>query len=208
MKKDATKSLFDVAADINPKTDAVKTVTEVSVAESGQQHEVAKRTEIDPAIEEFRKRMRGYIDVLSRKPKGSRLVKQKDGFSYYPVGYYDRLVQDLFFGQTKKEIIEYKMIVNEITLHMRLHYKHPVTNEWLFVDGIAAIQVQQAKDTHLDQFMQMKIKNALQKNLPACYAEAYKNACKQIGNIFGADLNRKHEEEYSVQTNTVIPVNR
>lgn len=200
---DKQPELFDEAAD-----NSADAASRTTVSRDLTGNRALVRAAVDPVQAEFREKLKNFNKILSRKPKGARLIKTRDGYKYYPIGYYDRLLRDLFFGQVKREIIEYKPVMNEITVHARVHYKHPTTNEWLWVDGIAAIPVQQEAKAPIDSIMQTKIKNALQKNLPACYAEAIKNACKQIGSIFGSDLNRTHEEEYSFETDTIIPVNR
>lgn len=134
---------------------------------------------------------------LSQKPR--KIVTEQIGgqsFQHVPINVIENNLKKYFFGLYKIELIDYKMIVNEICVHARISVFHPILREWLTYDGLAAVPVQQDAGSKVDQFMQTKKKDALHKNLPAAYAFAIKNAAKKIGAIFGSDLNRKHEDSY------------
>lgn len=141
--------------------------------------------------------LQSFQKALSAKPK--KVITEQIGgqtFQHIPIGVIENLLRRYFFGLFKVEIVDYKMVVNEICCHVRLHVFHPILRQWMFYDGVAAVPVQQDAGTRVSQFMDTKKKDALHKNLPAAYAFAYKNAAKKIGAIFGADLNRKHEDGY------------
>lgn len=142
--------------------------------------------------------LQAFQKALNAKPK--KVYTESIGgqtFQHLPIGVIENLLKKYFFGLYRIEIVDYRMIVNEITVHVRIHVYHPILEDWLFYDGIAAVPVQQNSGSPVDQFMQTKKKDALHKNLPAAYAFAVKNAAKKIGAIFGADLNRKVEDAYA-----------
>jgi len=142
-------------------------------------------------------RLQAFQKSLNTKPK--KVVTEQIGgatFQHVPIASIEAGLKKFFFGLYKIEIVDYKMIVNEICVHVRISVFHPILREWLAYDGLAAVPVQQDSGSKVDQFMQTKKKDALHKNLPAAYAFAVKNAAKKIGSIFGADLNRKHEDSY------------
>lgn len=142
-------------------------------------------------------RLQAFQKSLSQKPK--KIVTEQIGgqtFQHVPIASIEAALKKYYFGLYKIEIVDYKMVVNEICVHVRISVFHPILREWMTYDGIAAVPVQQDAGAKVDQFMQTKKKDALHKNLPAAYAFAVKNAAKKIGSIFGADLNRKHEDSY------------
>ena len=141
--------------------------------------------------------LQAFQKALNAKPKC--VYTESIGgqtFQHLPIGVIENLLKKYFFGLYKIEIIDYRMIVNEITVHVRISVFHPILRQWLCYDGISAVPVQQNSGSPVDQFMQTKKKDALHKNLPSAYAFAVKNAAKKIGAVFGADLNRKVEDNY------------
>jgi hypothetical protein len=142
-------------------------------------------------------RLQAFQKSLNAKPK--KVVTEQIGgstFQHVPIASIEAGLKKYFFGLYKIEIVDYKMVVNEICVHVRISVFHPILREWLAYDGLAAVPVQQDAGKRVDEFMQTKKKDALHKNLPAAYAFAVKNAAKKIGAIFGSELNRKHEDSY------------
>jgi hypothetical protein len=142
--------------------------------------------------------LQAFQKALSVKPK--KVITETIGgqtFQHIPIGAIENLLKKYYFGLYKIEIVDYRMIVNEVTCHVRIHVYHPILREWMFYDGIAAVPVQQDAGTRVNQFMETKKKDALHKNLPSAYSFAVKNAAKKIGSVFGADLNRKFDDGYT-----------
>lgn len=152
-------------------------------------------------------KLTAFNEILNRRPL-QPMVRQHQGYLYLPIRYHKRLAQQLYLGRTKEEVISFEQIFNEICVHFRLHYCHPITNEWLFVDGLGSSQIMQDKDTKVADFAFHKKPNALQTCLPKAKSEAYKNATSQLGAIFGGDLNRKVDADYDARTNTVKLLNQ
>jgi hypothetical protein len=145
--------------------------------------------EID-ALQKFQSKLNIQPKIVVEESIGG------EKFVHIPVSVIENTLKKYFFGLYKIECVDYRMIVNEICVHARISVYHPILREWMSYDGLASINVQQDKDSLVKDFMSTKKKNALHKNLPAAYAFAIKNAAKKIGKVFGADLNRKHEDSY------------
>lgn len=154
-------------------------------------------------IEAFRKRMEAFTVRLNRPP--GKVLDNDTGevFKYVPISFIENDLRKQFFGLVQFEIIESKLVINEIVCQARIKVFHPVLMQWLNYDGIGSGVLQMdAKDhlgnrTNLGEFLSYKKKNAAKLAAPIAYAEAIKNAAKKIGKRFGGDLNRKHEDIYS-----------
>jgi hypothetical protein len=181
--------------------------TSLALDSTAEKKEIAKLKPEDEA----RQRLVNFNRRLKRMP-AKKLVKQykvgSDSFEYLPIEYCEDLIRQISFGQYKIEVVHYGHIFNEVTVHVRVHYKHPVSGEWLFVDGLGSAVIMQDKDTKVAEFAQHKKKNALQTMLPKAKAVALKNAVKSLGNLFGGHLNRKDEDEYDFITGTLQPLNK
>lgn len=122
-------------------------------------------------------------------------IRMRDNVPYIPISTVEMLLDELFFGQWKTTGFTGRQVANEVVGEIELHYKHPVSGEWLSRSGAAAKQIQQKSKTPILEFAQHKYPNALEKVWPAMKSEAVKNAAKQIGKLFGRDLGRKDEDE-------------
>lgn len=97
-----------------------------------------------------------------------------------------------FFKKYNIEVKEYKQVLNSITCFVRVHYQDPLTNEMLWHDGVGACELQTAKDTGPLKLDASNINlGAVPMALGIAKSVAVKDACDHIGNIFGANLNRK-----------------
>lgn len=121
------------------------------------------------------------------------------GYRYLPIHVIEYLLKKIF-KQYKIEVRDQGQIFNGMYVVVRVHYLHPVTNEWGWHDGIGAIEVQTEKGaTPADM---SKIKNgAIDKGFPAAKARAVKNACYGFGKFFGSDLNRENTLEFKPDAN-------
>ncbi len=100
------------------------------------------------------------------------------------------MILDQIFQEWKVEVVTFQQIVTSLAVHVRLHYKHPVTAQWTYHDGLGAVPIEMksgSKDrTDLNSVNIM----AVQKNLPAAKSYAIRNAATHIGKFLGRDLNR------------------
>lgn len=150
-------------------------------------------------IKEFRLKMEAFTKKLNAAPEKTKVQNFKKQYDYLPISVVEKDLFKLFFGLVQYEVISYKQIFNEVVCHARIKVFHPVINQWLTYDGLGSAIIQQDADTKVAEFQYHKKANAMQLTAPKSYAEAIKNAAKKIGKRFGADLNRKFEDEYSAQ---------
>ena len=96
---------------------------------------------------------------------------------------------DRIFQDWKVEVLREGQMFNSVYCTIRLHYKHPVTGDWLFHDGVGAKSVQ--TDAGFSPADLAHIKDAaVQMALPSAKSYAIKDAADHIGKLFGRDLNR------------------
>jgi len=159
--------------------------------------EIGQTLQVPALTNETLSRLQSFTIQLNRKPPKVK-VEQLDGkdIQHVPISIIENLLRRLYFGLYTIEIIDYKLIVNEVCVHARIKVFHPIIREWLTYDGVGSVPVQQRSGSKVNEFIDTKIVNALHKNLPAAYAFAVKNAAKKIGKCFGADLMRKDEDDY------------
>jgi len=119
-------------------------------------------------------------------------------WKYLPIDKVEFLLKK-FFKAYRIEVIEYKQIFNAISCHVRVHYLNPATSEWDYHDGIAAVELQTKKDTgNLQADFSNVNKGACTMALPIAKSLAIKDACDMFGSVFGANLNRKDVQPYSM----------
>jgi hypothetical protein len=118
-------------------------------------------------------------------------------YNYLPIDKIEFLLKKIF-KTYKIEVIKTGLLFNAIEVHVRVHYKHPVTGEMLFHDGVGAqeLQTQQMSGT-LKMDMSNVNKGAVTMALPIAKTIAIKDACDHFGKLFGSDLNRKDTLTYS-----------
>lgn len=146
------------------------------------------------------KALQKFEVTINRKPPARVVKYQKvDGkdVPHLPISFIENTLKRVYFGLYQIELVSYQMIVNEICVHARIKVFHPLVREWMVYDGIGAVPVQQDAGSKVSDFIHTKKVKAVQKNLPAAYAFAIKNAAKKIGKLFGGDLGREFEEDYN-----------
>ena len=95
----------------------------------------------------------------------------------------------MIFQEWKVEVIDYKQMFQSVSCHIRLHYLNPITNKWMFHDGLGAVAVQTNKGSDASDLGAIK-SDAVMKALPAAKSYALKDAADHLGKLFGRDLNR------------------
>lgn len=108
---------------------------------------------------------------------------------YLPIDKVEWLLKRIF-GEVKTEVISYSAIFQSVAVHVRLHYKNPVTGEWSFQDGVGAAPIQVDKDKSAADLGAIK-SVAVQIALPSAESYAVKDAAEKLGSLFGANLSRK-----------------
>lgn len=114
-------------------------------------------------------------------------MKQDTPAEFLPIDKHEILL-DTIFQEWKIEVISAYTMFHSICVTVRVHYKHPITHEWMFHDGVGAQKAQSDKDK---PFNADTIKaNAVQIGLPAAKSFAIKDATEHLGKLFGRDINR------------------
>lgn len=102
---------------------------------------------------------------------------------------------DNVIGKYRKEIKSVQQVANSVVVTVRLHYWHPVWQEWTFHDGVGAAPLQTNSGAGAIDWNQIK-SNAVQIGAPAAESYAIKDAAEHIGKLFGRDANRKESMVY------------
>lgn len=137
--------------------------------------------------------------LLNQEPPAKWVKKHpyiKD-YNYVPIDKVEFLLKKLF-KLYKIEVLKTGMLLNAIEVTVRVHYLHPVTNEWMFHDGVGAQELQTQKDTgNLKLDMSNINRGAVTMALPIAKSVAVKDAADHLGKLFGSDLNRKDTLAYT-----------
>ena len=97
-----------------------------------------------------------------------------------------------FFKVYNIEVKEYRQLLNSISVSVRVHYLDPITEQMVYHDGVGAWEMQTASGTGPLKLDASNINlGAVPMALGIAKSVAVKDACDHIGNIFGANLNRK-----------------
>lgn len=127
------------------------------------------------------------------------LLKDKQGnaLKYIPIDKVEFLLTAIF-QQWYVEIIDVGSLFNSVYCTIRLHYRHRVTGEWLYQDGVGAQGMQTDKDARASDMSAIK-QNAVTMGLPAAKSYAIKDAADHLGRMFGKDLNRKDTIPFTME---------
>jgi hypothetical protein len=114
---------------------------------------------------------------------------------YLPIEKVEYLLKKIF-KRYRIEVVGYSQLFNSVSCHVRVHYINPTNGEWDYQDGVGAVGVQVDKGASAADLTAIK-QDAVMKALPAAKSYAIKDACENLGAIFGANLNRKDVIEYT-----------
>lgn len=123
-----------------------------------------------------------YVNVKDEQGNAVKLP-------YLPIDKVEYMLTRIF-QQWKVEVLTVQQLFNSVATTVRLHYKSPITGEWLFHDGVGAMGIQTDKGAAASDLSAIK-QSAVQMALPASKSYAIKDAAENIGKIFGRDLSRK-----------------
>lgn len=129
--------------------------------------------------------------LMNAEPKKDWIKQNKyaNNSNYIPIGIQETLLQRIF-KRHKIEILREGTMFNAVYATIRLHYLHPVTNEWDFHDGTGAEQLQTKAGASVADLSSIS-NNAVQMALPKAVSYAISDATDHLGKLFGRDLNRK-----------------
>jgi hypothetical protein len=135
--------------------------------------------------------------ILNTPPPDKWLKKHPtiDNHSYLPIDKVEYLLRKIF-KRYRIEITNQGTAFNGVWVTVRVGYLNPITNDWDHQDGIGAAQLQTKKGTSPADLANINF-GAIQMAFPIAKTLAVKDACDHIGNIFGANLNRKDTLQFS-----------
>jgi hypothetical protein len=147
--------------------------------------------------------------VLSAIPQESEIAinKAAKGAKFLPISFVENTLDEIFFGAWETTDFKCQVVANEIIGWLQLRVYHPILKIWISRTGCAAVQIQMTSkqnggDGDITN-VRNKIINTLEKDFPHLKAECLKNAARSLGKIFGRDLNRTLEDNYTPITEQI-----
>lgn len=110
-------------------------------------------------------------------------------YLYLPIDKVEYLLRKVF-KKYRVQITGQGTAFNGVWVTVRVNYFDPSINEWTFQDGIGSIHLQVKKGSSPADLANIN-NGALSMAFPLAKTLAVKDACDLIGNIFGANLNRR-----------------
>lgn len=124
-----------------------------------------------------------------------------DNYKYIPIDKVEYLLRKIF-KKFRIEVTGQGTSFNGVWVTVRVHYYDPSIGEWNYQDGIGASQLQTKKGTSPADLANVN-NGAIAMAFPIAKTEAIKDACHLIGNIFGANLNRRDTLEFTPDTDII-----
>lgn len=100
-----------------------------------------------------------------------------------------RLLAKRLFGVVQVEIRSNTQMFNSVCVTVRVHYKHPITGEALWMDGIGAVGVQTDAGATASDMSKIKF-DGVMKAAPSAASYAEKNAYDKLGRAFGGEIQK------------------
>jgi len=138
------------------------------------------------------------LNAILNTPPPQKWVKEHptiSGHLYLPIDKVEYLLRRIF-KRYSIEILREGTAFNGVFVVVRVHYFNPALNEMQYQDGIGAIQLQTKKGTSPSDLININ-HGAVSMAFPIAKTLAIKDACDLIGNIFGANLNRRDALEFT-----------
>lgn len=138
-----------------------------------------------------------YLELINREPSDEmvKIALNKEGnpmYKYIPKSVLQRELRSIYKSYTKFELLREFFRSDGMWGSGLLHYKHPVSGEWLFVSGTA----------FLPNIFEPKL------NYPKLESAILVNACKKIGPWFGQLLNSEEEDAIVEEGLPVIQIQK
>jgi len=135
--------------------------------------------------------------LLSQNPPAQWIKTNKyaNNSKYLPIDKVEWLLRRIF-KEFRIEITGQGVAFNGVWVTVRVHYKHPVTGEWEYHDGIGAQELQVKSGSSAADLANIN-RNAISMAFPIAKSYAVKDACDHFGSAFGANLNRTEVMPYN-----------
>lgn len=145
----------------------------------------------DPEYVKALGKVEGLNSILNVNPPAKWIKKHPflDNHLYLPIDKVEYLLRKIF-KRYSVVITGQGTAFNGVWVTVRVSYFNPATGQMEAQDGIGAAQLQTAKGTSPADLANIN-NGAISMAFPIAKTLAVKDACDMIGNIFGANLNRK-----------------
>jgi len=140
----------------------------------------------------------GLNKILSTPPP-AKWVKEHPyitNYKYLPIDKVEYLLRKIF-KRYRIKITGQGTAFNGVWVTVRVYYLDPVSNKMDWQDGIGAIQLQTKSGTSPADLININ-NGAVSMAFPIAKTMAVKDACDLIGDIFGANLNRRDVAAFEV----------
>lgn len=142
--------------------------------------------------------LRVFNQRLEKDPP-SNWIKENQGANYIPIRIIEQMLRTMFGVYQIEWASAPQIIGNSVVCSVHLKVYHPILKEWLSYAGVGAVPIQLKSSKHTDgarHALDFERINpmALHKNIPAAKSFAVNNAAKNLGNLFGANINSKEDE--------------
>ena len=145
-----------------------------------------RASDLEKFEQEFKPLLDKFMEKLNMDVRKAA-IKQNNGVNYLPIEIVEAALDSIFQGNWKIDNLHYSIEINSVVVSLDLSVLHPVSKLWITRSGIGSVPVQMNKQTNQINPM------ALQKNLPAAKAFAFKNAAQSLGRRLGRNLNRGND---------------
>lgn len=134
--------------------------------------------------------------LLSANPPAAWVKTHQyiEGHRYLPIDKVELMLRRIF-KKYNIEILREGTAFNGVYVVVRVHYFNPALNAMQYQDGIGSIQLQTKKGTSPADLSNIN-NGAVSIAFPIAKSLAIKDACDLIGNVFGANLNRRDVAEW------------
>jgi len=164
---------------------------EIEIFDDENIAEIVKTNELDYNL------LQNFIKALNTEPPQEliKINKFANNTKYLPISFLEMLLDQISLGNWEVTEFRYQVVANELVGTIELSYYHPIFKKMIKRIGAGAVQIQTRAGTDAYD-VNNKIVNTLTKQMGQLKAECFRNACKNIGKIFGRDLNREDVAEY------------
>lgn len=135
--------------------------------------------------------------LLNQPPPEKWLVEHPmiRGYRYIPIERVEYLLSRIY-GTWWVEVLNTAIMANSVCVTVRLHVINPLTKKEEWNDGVGAAPIQTDKDAGAMDWNKAKA-DGVQKALPSAKTYAIKDAADCFGKIFGKDVSRKNQIDYT-----------
>jgi hypothetical protein len=131
--------------------------------------------------------------ILNQTPPKS-WIKEYKGIPYLSIDKV-RFMLTRLFVTWNVEVRQVQQMVNSVVCTVRLHYKHPITKEMRYQDGVGGFPIHTKSKKGAMDWNEVNF-DSVQKAAPNALTFAEKNAAKKIGCIFGMDMGKEDTMNY------------